>query len=112
MKYQAKQKKISFPFMMRYDSTQSNMQATLMLQASDSVDAGAHIIHEDVYKVCSIDVDLSSLRKHLHRTVGAGGIIYYVLEFNIVMHIQSAQLKFGVERDGRPCSATANVTFI
>jgi len=111
MKYQGK-KKISFPFINNFDTMQSDMEMTVELLASDSAHAEVHESHENVYEVCSISVDLSPLRKNLRRTVGAEGITYYVLEFSIVMHIQSAQLKFGVERDGKPCGATANVTFI
>ena len=36
-----------------------------------------------------------------------------MLSFSIIMKIHSAQLTFGVENgDGKPCGATATVTFI
>jgi len=105
--------KISFPFSKPYDSMQADMKTEMELWASNSPQAEDHVSHEKVYKVCTIDVDLSPLRGSLRRTMNSQGNYYYMLSFSIIMKIHSAQLTFGVENDeGVPYGNTTTVTFI
>ena len=125
-------KKISSPASRNYGNRQSDMKSEIELWASGSAHAEEHVSQESsstfndteistprlltiqtvVYKVCTINVDLSPLRDSLHETTNSKGK-FYILSFWITMQFHSAQLTFGVEDDdGQPCGATTTVKFI
>ena len=66
----------------------------------------------DVLEVCHINNDLSALRKHFKLCTNSLGGRYYRVEYDLVMHIHSAQLTFVLECEGEKYGNSSTATFV
>ncbi|KAF8470617.1 hypothetical protein BDZ91DRAFT_718521 [Kalaharituber pfeilii] len=107
-------KRITFSFYQTFKADEINFEATSELMASDSPRSQAEKRSTDpnVYKVCSISCNLETLRKHFETKINSAGESYLEVNYNLVMHIHSAQLTFSLEYNGLKYGDATTVTFL
>jgi len=106
--------KISFPFSRSFGMNQTDFSAKSTLVASNSSreEAESDARHPNVFEVCHINNDLSALRKHFKLCSNSSGGRYYRVEYDLVMHIHSAQLTFLLECEGEKYGNSSTATFL
>lgn len=106
--------KISFPFSRSFGMNQTDFSAKSTLVASNSSreEAENDARHPNVLEVCHINNDLSALRKHFKLCTNSLGGRYYRVEYDLVMHIHSAQLTFVLECEGEKYGNSSTATFV
>ncbi|KAF8470614.1 hypothetical protein BDZ91DRAFT_718518 [Kalaharituber pfeilii] len=95
-------KELSIGFYRMFQPYDTDFTATIVLLASNSprTQVEQRSTHPNVYEVCSIRCDLQKLRRHFKTRKSPKGEVYYVINYNLVMHIHSAQLTFSLKCNG------------
>jgi len=98
------EREIRFEFWVTWDNDQSNavsLEHSFNVRASASERAPLMSNDPSVFTVCTLTTDLSDVpAKHFGSRANPSGKIYYYLEFELVMKIDSADIEFGLRVDG------------
>ncbi|KAF8470613.1 hypothetical protein BDZ91DRAFT_846944 [Kalaharituber pfeilii] len=107
-------KEISLPFSHIFSPNDTCFIATAVLLGSDSPRSQAEQRSTDpnVYEVCRIDCNLDTVQHHFMTRKNSAGEVYYVVRFNVAIHIHSNQLTFTLQCNGVNYGSATTVRFI